>query len=77
MAKISTRLGRIHRVTNTNAKAFSHESSSYFAIWTKNFDGTTPRCLLFTDAEIQKAIMRSEKNKEDHTDRSFISRLLD
>jgi len=74
---ILTRLGRIIRVTNNKIKSFSHESDSYLAVWVKDGDGLNPRCLLFTDTELVRAEMRAAKNKEDLTERSWISKLID
>jgi hypothetical protein len=74
---IFTRIGRILRVKNTKTKSFSHESDSYLAVWVKNNDGSSPKCLLFTDGEIAKAEARALKNEEDLTKRSLISKLLD
>jgi len=55
---------------------FSHEVSSYISVWVKG-SNKGPECLLFTDAEIERARMRSERNKKDLTKRSLISQILD
>jgi hypothetical protein len=82
--EIFTRIGRLVRVKNTQPKdvshpvrAFANENSTYISVWVKDADGVNPRCLLFTDVEIHRAEARSLKNKEDHTRRSLISKLLD
>ena len=73
--EIFTRLGRLVKVKNTKAKAFSHESDSYIAVWVKDDEGS--KCLLFTENELSKAEHRALKNEEDLTQRSLISKLLD
>jgi hypothetical protein len=75
--KLFTRIGRLLRVTNTKTKSFSHESDSYIAVWVKEADGCNPRCLLFTDNEISRAEGRANRNAEDLTERSWISKLID
>ena len=72
-----TRLGRLLRVKNTKTKAFTHESDSYIAVWISDWNGQNKRCILFTDAEIARAESRAQKNHEDLTKRSWISKLLD
>ena len=75
--EIFTRLGRLVRVKNTKTRSFSHESESYISVWVADESGYDKHCLLFTDSEIAKAEARADKNKEDITKRSWISRLLD
>lgn len=75
--EILTRLGRLLRVKNTKTKSFSHESDSYIAVWVSDWDGQNKRCILFTDAEIARAESRAQRNAEDLTERSWISKLLD
>ena len=75
--KILTRLGRLVRVKNTKTKSFTHESDSYISVWISDWDGANKRCILFTDAEIARAESRAQKNHEDLTERSWISKLLD
>ena len=72
-----TRLGRLVRVKNTKTKAFAHESDSYISVWISDIDGQNKRCILFTDAEVARAEHRAQKNNEDLTERSWISKLLD
>lgn len=81
---IFTRIGRLVRVKNTQPKdeshplrAFASENTSYISVWVKDADGVNPRCLLFTDVEIHRAETRGQKNKEDQTKRSWLSKLLD
>lgn len=73
--EIFTRLGRLVRVKNTKTKSFSHESDHYVSVWVKDKD--VPKCLLFTQSEIDKAEYRASRNSEDLTKRSLISKLLD
>jgi hypothetical protein len=74
---VLTRLGKLIRVTNTKTKSFSHESDSYIAVWVKEEDGSNPRCLLFTDNELTRAEGRANRNAEDLTGRSWVSKLID
>lgn len=73
--EIFTRLGRLIRVRNSQARAFSNESREYISVWVKDSKGS--RCLLFTDSEIDRAEQRADRNQEDLTQRSWISQLLD
>lgn len=73
---IFTRLGRLVKVRNTKTKSFSHESEYYISVWIKDLHGVN-KCLLFTESELSKAEFRAEKNKEDLTQQSWISKLLD
>lgn len=75
MAEVFTRLGRLIRVKNKKLKTFSNENEEYVTILVKN--GSVESCLMFTDAELVKALNRAEKNKEDQPKRSWISKLLD
>ena len=75
--EVFTRLGRLLRVKNTKTKSFTHESDSYIAVWVSDWDGKNKRCILFTDAEIARAEGRGQRNPEDLTERSWISKLLD
>ena len=58
-------------------KVFTHESNAYIAIWVKDSTGENPRCLLFTERDVQRAEERALKNTEDFTKRSWLSKLLD
>jgi hypothetical protein len=73
--EIFTRLGRLVRVKNTNKKGYSGEREDFIAVWVKGKNG--PKCLLFTDGEIERAETRAAKNPEDLTKRSWISEILD
>jgi hypothetical protein len=73
--EIFTRLGRLVRVKNTNKKGYSGEREDFIAVWVKGNNG--PKCLLFTDGEIERAEARAQKNPEDLTKRSLISELID
>lgn len=73
--KIFTRLGKLIKVRNTKTKSFSHENEYYVAVWVK--EGDEVKCLMFTEAEVVKAQFRGEKNVEDQTQRSWISKLID
>jgi len=75
--EILTRLGRLLRVKNTKTKSFTHENDTYIAVWVSDWDGANKRCILFTDREITRAEERAQKNSEDLTERSLISKLLD
>jgi hypothetical protein len=73
--EIFTRIGRLIRVKNQKAKTFSNESEEYVAVLVKT--GDSVKTLMFTDAELSKAIARGEKNKEDQPKQSLISKILD
>jgi hypothetical protein len=67
--------GRLIRVQNTERTFGS--ADVYIAVQVENADGSDERCLLFTEKEIQAAQERADKNKEDLTNRSFLTDLLD
>jgi hypothetical protein len=67
--------GRLIRVQNTERTFGS--ADVYIAVQVENADGSNERCLLFTEKELEAAQERADKNKEDLTNRSFITDLLD
>jgi hypothetical protein len=71
-----TRLGKLIRIKNTKTKSFTHENDSYHAVLVKTSTGAV-RCLMFTDAELNKAEARADKNIEDQPIQSWISKLID
>lgn len=76
MAKeIFTRVGRLLRIKNQKATNFTNENDSYLTVLVKTAEGV--KCLMFTDAEVAKALARAEKNKEDQPKQSWISKILD
>ena len=73
--QVRIKKGRLIRVQNTERTFGSAEV--YVAVQVENADGSNERCLLFTEKEIQAAQERADKNKEDLTNRSFLTDLLD
>jgi hypothetical protein len=73
--QVKVKQGRLIRVENTERTFGS--ADVYVAVQVENADGSDERCLLFTEKEIQAAQERADKNKEDLTNRSFITDLLD
>lgn len=73
--QVKVKQGRLIRVQNTERTFGS--ADVYVAVQVENADGSDERCLLFTEKEIQSAQERADKNKEDLTNRSFITDLLD
>lgn len=73
--QVKVKQGRLIRVQNTERTFGS--ADVYVAVQVENADGSDERCLLFTEKEIQAAQERADKNKEDLTNRSFITDLLD
>ena len=73
--QVKVKQGRLIRVENTERTFGS--ADVYIAVQVENADGSNERCLLFTEKEIQAAQERADKNKEDLTNRSFITDLLD
>lgn len=73
--EIFTRIGKLVRIKNQKAKSFSNENEEYVTVLVKSGDAV--KCLMFTDAELSKALARAEKNKEDQPQQSWISKLLD
>jgi hypothetical protein len=73
--QVRVKQGRLIRVENTERTFGS--ADFYIAVQVENADGSDERCLLFTEKEIQAAQERADKNKEDLTNRSFITDLLD
>jgi hypothetical protein len=73
--KVKVRAGRLIRVFNTIPK---HNSKPwYISIWVEDADGRNERCLLFTENEIKRAEDRANKNKEDLTNKSLFTDLID
>ena len=73
--QVRIKKGRLIRVQNTERTFGS--ADVYIAVQVENADGSNERCLLFTEKEIQAAQERADKNKEDLTNRSFLTDLLD
>lgn len=73
--QVKVKQGRLIRVQNTERTFGS--ADMYVAVQVENADGSNERCLLFTEKEIQAAQERADKNKEDLTNRSFFTDLLD
>lgn len=73
--EIFTRLGRLVRVKNKKVKTFSNENEEYISVLVKVHKEV--KCLMFTDAELTKALLRGEKNKEDQPKQSLISLIID
>lgn len=73
--QVRVKKGRLIRVQNTERTFGS--ADVYIAVQVENADGSNERCLLFTEKEIQAAQERADKNKEDLTNRSFLTDLLD
>jgi hypothetical protein len=73
--QVKVKQGRLIRVENTERTFGS--ADVYVAVQVENADGSDERCLLFTEKELEAAQERADKNKEDLTNRSFITDLLD
>jgi len=59
------KMGRMFRVWNEN-RAFG-SAESYYACWVEDEKGGNERCILFTEAELKRAVDRANKNREDLT----------
>lgn len=73
--KVKVKPGRLIRVYNTQKK--KNENDGYVSVWVEDANGKNERCLLFTEKEIQRAELRSQKNIEDLTNKNLITDLLD
>lgn len=73
--EIYTRLGKLLRIKNQKTKTFTNENEEYITVLVKL--NSKVKCLMFTDAELSKALARGEKNKEDQPQQSWISKILD
>lgn len=73
--QVRVKQGRLIRVENTERTFGS--AQVYIAVQVEDADGTNERCLLFTEKEIKAAQERADKNKEDLTNRSLFTDLLD
>jgi hypothetical protein len=73
--QVRIKQGRLIRVENTERTFGS--ADVYVAVQVENADGSDERCLLFTEKEIQAAQERADKNKEDLTNKSFLTNVLD
>jgi hypothetical protein len=75
--KVKIKAGRLIKVWNTEKKKFSNAAPKYVSVWVEDADGTNERCLLFTEQQIAVAEKRAETNKEDLTEKSFFTNLVD
>lgn len=75
--KVAVKMGRLILVENTLRPKFSNAKRKYVAVQVEDPDGGNERCLLFTEKEIQAAEYRASRNKEDLTDKSFFTDMLD
>lgn len=75
--KAKVKSGRLIRVHNTKRPKFSNAKHQYTAVWVENANGKKERCLLFTENEIKQAEYRAKRNKEDLTDKSWFTDVLD
>jgi hypothetical protein len=75
--KAKIKSGRLIKVTNTQRKKFSNANEAYVAVWVENANGKSERCLLFTESQIKVAEERASKNKEDLTDKSWFTDVID
>lgn len=73
--KVRIKSGRLIKVWNKKKKP--NAKPWYVSVWVENADGSGERCLLFTEKELERASKRAENNKEDLTNKSFITDLLD
>jgi hypothetical protein len=73
--KVKIKGGRLIKVWNTKRKGNS--KPWYTSVWVEDADGSNERCLLFTVKEIERAAKRADKNREDLTNKSFLTDLLD
>ena len=69
--------GRLIKVKNTQKPKFSNANNEYFAVWVENANGKKERCWFLTEKDIARLDHRSEQNKEDWTDKTFWTNLLD
>lgn len=72
---MKTRLGHLNYINNKNKK--SSEAESYHFVWVKSDVTGTDFPIMLSHIELNNAIVRAKKNKEDIIERSFISKLID
>ncbi len=73
--KVKVKPGRLIRVYNTEKK--KNENDGYVSVWVEDANGKNERCLLFTEKEIERSELRSQRNIEDLTNKNFLTDLLD
>ena len=73
---MKVRLGQLIPVANTKRSASPNSSAEYLSVWVKDGLGKA-QCLLFTPAELDRAVQRAKSNPEDLTERSLTSLILD
>jgi hypothetical protein len=61
----------------TLRKKFSREAQQYTAVWVEDSNGKNERCWLLTDKDIKRLDYRSIRNKEDWTEKGFLTNLFD
>jgi len=75
--KVRVVKGRLIRVKNLNRPGFSNAALEYTAVHVEDADGGNERCLLFTANQLAAAQNRANKNKEDLTEKGFLTDLFD
>lgn len=72
---MKTRIGHLNYINNKNKK--SSEAENYHFVWVKSDISGAIIPLMFSNVEINNAIVRAKKNTEDIVERSFISKIID
>jgi hypothetical protein len=75
--KVRVVKGRLIRVSNLSRPGFSNAAKEYVAVQVEDANGKNERCLLFTANQIAEAEVRARKNREDLTEKGFLSDLFD
>jgi hypothetical protein len=57
--------GRLIKVKNQKRAVLTNAKNFYHALWIEDHDGTNERCILLTCKELDAAIHRASRNKED------------
>lgn len=72
---MKTRIGHLNYINNKNKK--SSELENYHFVWVKSLISGENIPLMLSNVELNNAIVRAKKNKEDIIEQSFISKLID
>lgn len=72
---MKTRIGHLNYINNKNKK--SSEAESYNFVWVKSDVTGEVFPIMLSHIELNNAIVRAKKNKEDIVERSLISKLID
>jgi len=71
----AVREGHVVKVYNKRKRKFTHEAKYYYCIWVERRGKEFP--IMLTEFELNRAITRAKRNKEDIPEKSWLTDLTD